>query len=70
MRFNELSKSLKPISSKTLSVKLKELVNNEVVEKKIIPSTPVLIKYSLSEKGKDLEKVLGSMAEWSIKWHN
>ncbi|ACL17906.1 winged helix-turn-helix transcriptional regulator [Methanosphaerula palustris] len=70
MRFNELLKSMKPISSKTLSSKLKDLVIYEIVEKHVENTTPVKIEYSLTEKGQDLTDVLLSMAEWSQKWHN
>lgn len=68
MRFNELLNSLKPISSKTLSAKLKDLVKYAVIDKEVIASTPVKIHYSLSVAGKDFESVLSSMAKWSIKW--
>ena len=69
MRFNELLRLLKPISSKTLSAKLKELVSFEIVDREIIPTTPVGIRYSFSEKGKDLEAIFTAMAKWSLKWH-
>ncbi len=69
MRFNELLRSLKPISSKTLSAKLKELVSFEIVDREIMPTMPVGIKYSLSEKGKDLDEIFTTMAKWSLKWH-
>ena len=69
MRFNELLRLLKPISSKTLSAKLKELVSFEIVDREIIPTTPVGIRYSFSEKGKDLDAIFTAMAKWSLKWH-
>lgn len=69
LRFNQMLKALHPISSKTLSAKLKELVKSEVIKKEVIPTTPVQINYSLSEKGLDLENVITSMAKWSVKWH-
>lgn len=70
LRFNELLKKLKPISSRTLSLKLKELNKYEVVKKDIISFTPPSVEYTLTEKGKDLSKVIRSMAEWSLKWHD
>jgi len=70
IRFNELLKKLKPISSRTLSLKLKELTKYEVVKKNIVSFTPPAVEYSLTEKGEDLSKVIRSMAEWSLKWHN
>ena len=69
MRFNELLKSLKPISSKTLSAKLKELAEVEIINRNVIPESPVRITYELTEKGRDLNEVLDAMAAWSLKWN-
>ena len=68
IRFNELLKALKPISSKTLSSKLKEMISYEIIKKEITSTMPVVAFYSLTEKGAELSKVLDSMAEWSSKW--
>lgn len=70
LRFNDLLRALKPISSKTLSSKLKELTQYEIVKRNVENTTPVKVEYSLTEKGKDLTGVLLSMAEWSQKWHS
>jgi DNA-binding HxlR family transcriptional regulator len=70
LRFNNLLMALKPISSKTLSSKLKELTQYEIVKRNVENTTPVKVEYSLTEKGKDLTGVLLSMAEWSQKWHS
>lgn len=69
MRFNEMLKGLKPISSKTLTSKLAELKNIGVINRKVIDSTPVLIQYSLSEKGQELNGIMNAMADWSLKWN-
>jgi DNA-binding HxlR family transcriptional regulator len=68
MRFNEFMKALKPVSSKTLSEKLKELNKCGVIKKQIVSETPVIIHYSLTEKGKELTPVLDIMANWNRKW--
>ncbi len=68
LRFNEFMKALKPISSKTLSSKLKELAACGIINKQVIAETPVLIKYSLTSKGQELTPILDSMAQWTIKW--
>lgn len=70
LRYNELAKSLKRISSRTLSAKLKNLVNYGVINKTIIDDSPIRVEYSLTEKGKELYKVTQPMAEWSEKWHD
>lgn len=69
MRYNELLKSLNTISSRTLSLKLKDLVKYEVVKRNIVSFTPPSVEYSLTEKGKDLSNVIREMAKWSQNWH-
>ncbi len=70
LRFNNLLRALRPISSKTLSAKLKDLVKYGVLKKEIISDTPIIVLYSLTNKGTELIKILDSMAKWSDKWHN
>ncbi len=69
LRFNQLLRSLRGISSKTLSARLKQLTEYGIIEKKVVSTTPVMIHYSLTEKGKDLTRIMDSMAEWGLKWN-
>ena len=52
-RFNEIMKELKPISSRTLAIKLAKLSDNGIVEKTVEHASPPYTRYSLTEKGKD-----------------
>lgn len=70
MRFNAILDDLKPVSSKTLSSKLKELARLKIIRKQIISTTPIIATYQLTEKGKDLANVLESMKKWIVKWHD
>ena len=67
-RFNEIMRELKPISSRTLSIKLTKLSDYGIVEKTVEHASPPYSKYSLTEKGIDLVIVLKAMGEWSFKW--
>jgi len=67
-RFNELMRELKPISSRTLSIKLAKLSDNKIVEKTIEGNSPPYTQYTLTEKGKDLVYAFRAMGEWSKKW--
>jgi Predicted transcriptional regulators len=69
LRYNELAKSLKKISSRTLSSKLKNMVDYGIVERNVVNTTPVKVEYSLTEKGRELSKITQSFAEWSDRWH-
>jgi len=69
-RFNELMRELKPISSRTLSIKLAKLSDHGVIEKTVEHASPPYTQYFLTEKGKDLLIALKAMGEWSFKWLN
>jgi len=68
LRFNFLLEALSPISSKTLSAKLKELVEHKIIDKKIISTSPVIAVYELTDKGRDLAGLFDSMTKWGKKW--
>jgi len=73
MRFNEFLVSLKPISSKTLSARLKELSKQGIIKKNILENEDggaVKIEYELTKKGEDLIGMFELMREWGKKWHS
>ena len=51
MRFEELRKTLRPISSRVLSQKVKLLENAGLVHRSILNTRPPKVEYSLTEKG-------------------
>ncbi|MCX6689181.1 MAG: helix-turn-helix domain-containing protein [Methanomicrobiales archaeon] len=70
LRFNELLHNLRPMSSKTLSAKLKDLTGHDILKKTIVSTTPIVVTYEFTEKGRDLTSLLDRMADWSRKWYN
>ncbi len=68
MRFSELKRSMK-ITPKVLSGRLKELVDEELIENRIDSScTPIKSEYKLTDKGVDLIDVAKSVKRWGLKW--
>lgn len=65
--FNELSRNL-GISTKSLSDALKNLELNGVIVRTVHSTIPVKIEYSLTDKGRDFERVFIEMREWGKKW--
>lgn len=65
--FNELQKALKPISSRTLAIKLRKLLDQKMISKKIISKKPPKVEYKLTKKGTSLEGVLQELAKWYKK---
>jgi DNA-binding HxlR family transcriptional regulator len=66
-RFNEIQSSI-GISGKVLSDRLKDLELQGVVKRVVIPETPVIIEYSLTEKGHSMEPILKTIENWSQDW--
>ena len=67
-RFNRLKTSLPGISSKTLSVNLKQLEREGLINRKEIGARPLRVEYELTAKGKDFVNVLDAMNTWGEKW--
>lgn len=68
MGFNELLRNAKGISSKTLSNNLKALSEKGIVRRDVVSTQPFSVSYSLTEKGKSLDKVLSLLGEWGTRW--
>ena len=67
MRFNELNKAL-GISTKSLTDGLRHLEEFGIVSRNVIPTVPVTVEYSLTEKGRAFDSVLIAMKDWGRAW--
>lgn len=67
-RFTELERSLRGISPKTLSERLRELEAQGVVERRTYPEVPVRVEYSLTDKGRALIPVIDCMRAYGERW--
>lgn len=66
-RFGTIQSSV-GISGKVLSERLKEMEKQGMIKRKVIPETPVIIEYSLTDKGVAIEPVLREVEKWSQQW--
>lgn len=66
--FSDMKRDLKTITPRALSLKLTDLADWNLVEKKIISFSPVTIVYELTEKGQALANALKPMEEWAQKY--
>ena len=67
-RFNQLLESIEGINPNTLTMRLKEMKKNDLIEKKIFNETPIRIEYILTKKGLALIPILEEMAKFSIMY--
>lgn len=57
-----------PISGRLLSERFKELEIEGIIDRQVYPEIPVLIEYSLTEKGRALEPIIREIQAWSQDW--
>lgn len=65
-RFSDFLRTNKGLSSKILSQRLKELEEFQLIDKKVISTTPLVIEYNLTKKGNNINKVLYELAMFSV----
>lgn len=64
IRFNELQRLMPKMTHATLSVQLKKLIDNGLVERKQYESIPPRVEYSLTEMGKKFHPVIEALQSW------
>ncbi|MFY0758325.1 helix-turn-helix domain-containing protein [Metabacillus dongyingensis] len=67
-RFKDLTDTIPSISQKMLVERLKELESAGIVQRVVIPDTPVKVTYQLTEMGRSLEKVMKEVKEWADRY--
>jgi DNA-binding HxlR family transcriptional regulator len=67
-RFCELERSLKGISPRTLSLRLRALEEEGIVARRTYPEVPPRVEYVLTEKGRALVPIIESMRSYGSEW--
>lgn len=67
-RFSDLGTTIPGISDRMLSERLKELEAEGIVERVVLPETPVRIEYRLTEKGRALASLVDAVSLWAETW--
>ena len=67
-RFSDIQKIIPSLSARMLTERFKELEEQGIIVRDVYPEMPVRIEYSLSDKGKDLEKAMDEIQKWAEKW--
>jgi len=67
-RFCELERSLAGISPRTLSLRLRALEEEGVVERDTFSEVPPRVEYGLTEKGRALIPIIEDMRAYGRRW--
>ena len=67
-RFCELERSLTGISPRTLSLRLRGLEEEGIVERHTFPEVPPRVEYALTAKGEALLPIIDGMRAYGQEW--
>jgi DNA-binding HxlR family transcriptional regulator len=67
-RFCELERSLAGISPRTLSLRLRALEEEGILQRRTYPEVPPRVEYALTEKGRALIPIIDSMRAYGSEW--
>ena len=63
-RFAELRRQIPAITEKMLTQQLRELEADGIVDRRIYPTVPPKVEYSLTEYGRSLKRALREICDW------
>ena len=66
-RFSQLMRRLSQVSQRTLTNQLRELEADGLICRTVYAQVPPKVEYSITEKGRSLERILEFMCEWGEK---
>lgn len=67
-RFNQLAHALGGVNSRTLRKRLAALEDEGIILRRVVSHIPPWVEYELTEKGRTLHEVVGSLARWGRRW--
>ena len=66
--FKDLHEDINEITQKTLTIKLKELEEKNIIHREVFAEVPPKVVYSLTPCGRRLKPVLQEMYKWGIDY--
>ncbi len=68
VRYQTFRNSMKGFSSKTLSIRLKELEQGGILNRRSYNEIPLRVEYRLTKKGQELTESIIHLLQWMKRW--
>lgn len=65
-RFNEIKRRLEGVTQRVLTQTLRRLERNGMIERRVLPTSPVGVEYSLTPLGESLREPFGHLYAWTV----
>src|ERR1041385_5322628 len=66
-RFATLRDAIPDITDRMLSDRLQELEAEGILERTVVPTTPIRVEYALTRKGRALAPAINAITDWAHK---
>lgn len=66
MRFNEIRRAIPSVSQRMLTLTLRNLERDGLVDRTVTPTIPPRVDYELTELGRSLQKPICGLVQWSM----
>ncbi|HET6850810.1 MAG TPA: helix-turn-helix domain-containing protein [Pyrinomonadaceae bacterium] len=67
-RYGELRKLIPRATQRVLTLQLRELEEDGIIERKVYPVVPPKVEYSISKRGESLKPIIDAMWHWGKKF--
>jgi DNA-binding HxlR family transcriptional regulator len=67
-RFAAIRGAIPDITDRMLSDRLQELEAEGIIDRTVVPDTPVRVEYALTKKGRALKGPMSALTDWAHKW--
>ncbi|WP_366664956.1 helix-turn-helix domain-containing protein [Veillonella sp.] len=68
LRFSELQRRMEGVTHRSLTLQLRELEDDGIIERTVYPEVPPRVEYSVSELGRTMEPIIAAMFEWGVQY--
>lgn len=65
-RFNEIKRHLECVTQRVLTQTLRRLERNGMIVRRVLPTSPVGVEYSLTPLGESLREPFGQLYAWTV----
>src|SRR4051812_8380795 len=66
LRFNEIKRRLEGVSQRALTQSLRRLERNGLVERRVLPGSPVAVEYEITPLGRTLQPPFKALYAWTM----
>ncbi|WP_406640313.1 winged helix-turn-helix transcriptional regulator [Amycolatopsis sp. WGS_07] len=65
-RFNDIKRRLEGVTQRVLTQTLRRLERNGMIVRRVLPTSPIGVEYSLTPLGESLREPFGRLYDWTV----